>query len=287
MEPRTATVRHADVDLFVRDYGDREGELVIALHGWPDSSRGWSHVAPLLAEQYRVVTPDNRGFGASSKPVGTERYRMGELIGDVLAVADWAGADRFHLIGHDFGAAVTWSAATFAPQRLRRVVTMAAPHPMVMKRAAGDLRQLTRSFYTFLMNVGEAGERLLAAADFTLLERLAFGSVESISADERAAYRAEWAQPGAFTAMAEWYRAHYTPDLLNPDVPLELPPATVPIRYLHGAKDFAFVPEMAEGGGDFVDAEYDEVLLDTSHWMLYEAPAQVAGLTLDWLGRAG
>jgi len=280
----TARVVNGDVELFVRDYGDPHADLIIALHGWPDSSRGWQRVAPLLAQHHRVLAPDNRGFGASSKPLGTDRYRMQELISDVMAIADHAGVERFHLIGHDFGSAVAWAVNTFAPARVRRAVNMAAPHPQVMHRAAGDLRQITKSAYTFLMNIGGSGERLLAARDFRLLEQFAFGDLDAIGGEERAAYRAEWAQPGAFTAMAEWYRAHYTPDLLNPDVELDLPPVRVPTRYLHGARDFAFIPELSTGSGDYVNAEYDEYLLDTTHWMLYEAPEEVAGLVLDWLG---
>ncbi len=285
MRSTTSTVPNAEIDLHVVEWGDPSAELVIALHGWPDSSRGWSHVAPLLAERFRVITPDNRGFGSSSKPIGTDQYRMAELIGDVMAIADWAEVERFHLVGHDFGAAVTWAAASFAPQRIRRAVTMAAPHVQVMHQAAGNLRQITKSTYTFLMNIGEAGERLLMAEDFGLLERFVFSDVAEISIDDREAYKAQWRQPGAFTAMAEWYRAHFTPDLLNPDIDIQLPTATVPIRYLHGAKDFAFVPYREMANAEFVAADYDEFVLDTSHWMLYEAPERVAELVLDWLER--
>ena len=91
--------------------------------------------------------------------------------------------------------------------------------------------------------------------------------------------RPEWSAPGRFTA--EYYRAHYNPDLLNPDIPLELPRVGVPIRYIHGLLDFAFIPELATGSGDFVDAEYDEVHLDATHWMLYEQPERVAALIAD------
>ena len=286
MQPSEHRVRTSDVTLFVREYGDREAPVVIALHGWPDSGRGWSRVAPLLAEHFRVLVPDNRGFGRSDKPVGTANYRMNLLVGDVAALAEWAGVDRIHLAGHDFGSVVTWGTAMFAPNLLSRAVTMAGPHPMRIKSVAGNLQQIMKSAYTFLLNVGPEGEALLAAQDFGLLERFAFGSNPAIGPDERAGYRAEWSQPGAFTAMAEWYRAHYRPSLLNPDVPLELPKTTVPIRYLHGKNDFAFVPELAQTNEPFVAGPYDHVLLDTSHWMLYEQPQEVAALIVDWFRRS-
>jgi pimeloyl-ACP methyl ester carboxylesterase len=279
-------IRSQDVELYLREYGDPDAPVVVALHGWPDSGRGWAKVAPLLAADHRVLVPDNRGFGRSERPVGTDNYRMTALIGDVLAIGTWAGADRFFLAGHDFGGAVTWAMCTFAPQAVRRAVVLAAPHPMRMHSAAGDLRQLMRAFYAFLMNTGAPGEALLAAQDFGLLEHFAFGANPAIRPEERAAYRDEWAQPGAITAMSEWYRAHYTPDLLNPDIPLELPKAPVPVRYLHGSKDFAFVPELAESNAEFVDADYDHVLVETSHWMLHEQPEQVAELIREWFARS-
>ncbi len=277
-----ALVTNGEIELRVRAYGDRGRPLLIGLHGWPDSSRGWAHVAPLLADRFYVLTPDLRGFAGSSKPVGTDAYRLSHLISDVHAVADWAGADRFFMAGHDFGAMITWSMLMFAPDRVIKAVTMAAPHPQVMKRAAGNLRQISKSAYAFLMNAGEKGEALLRSKDFDLLISFAFGAVPAVTADDLAAYKAEWSQPGAFTAMAEYYRAHYNPDLLNPDIPLELPPVTVPVRYIHGLGDFAFIPELATGSGDFVEAEFDEVHLDTSHWMLYEEPSRVAELIADW-----
>ncbi len=86
--------------------------------------------------------------------------------------------------------------------------------------------------------------------------------------------------------MAEWYRANYRPDLFNPDVPLELPAVRVPVRYVHGGRDWAFVPELASGHGAHVAADYDEVLLEEcSHWMIHEQPARVAELIADWVVR--
>jgi pimeloyl-ACP methyl ester carboxylesterase len=282
MLPDPVIVSNGSVDIAVRAHGEPDAPVLICLHGWPDSSRGWRHVAPLLADRYRVLTPDLRGFANSSKPIGTGAYRMGDLMGDVLAVARWAGSDRFYLAGHDFGSAITWSMATFMPERIERAVTLAAPHPMVMKRAAGDLRQIMKAAYTFLLNLGEQGEALMRSEDFELLRRFAFGGDSIITDQEFAGYKAEWAQPGTFTAMAEYYRAHYRPDLLNRDVALELPPTPVPVRYIHGLRDFSFIPELATGNADFVAGEYDEVHLDTSHWMLYEEPGRVAELIADW-----
>lgn len=276
-------VENGDVTLRVRTYGDPDRPLLIGLHGWPDSSRGWRLVAPRLADRFRVVTPDLRGFAGSSKPVGTDAYRMSRLIADVHAIADWAGRDRFCLAGHDYGGAITWACGMLAPQRVERAVVMASPHPKVFKKAGTDPRQLMRSSYAFLMNIGPRGEALLRANDYEMLTSFAFRGVEAITDENLAEYRREWSEPGTFTAMSEYYRAHYPPDLLNPEVPLELPPVTVPTRYIHGLQDFAFVDALATGSGEFVTAAYDEVHLDTTHWMLYDQPGEVARLIAEWM----
>ncbi len=284
-EIRTHRVAVSDVELFVREAGPGDAPPLLLLHGWPESSRGWDPLIPELGGSHRLLMPDNRGFGRSGMPAGTGAYGMPTLVGDVVAVLDAVGLEQASIAGHDFGGAVAWAAGVLAPDRVARMVVLAAPHPMSMHRVgAGNLDQLSRAFYAWLMNVGEAGERLLAADGFRFLERFAFASNPSVSEEVRAAYRAEWSEPGRFHAMAEWYRANYRPDLFNPDIPLELPPVQVPVRYVHGGRDWAFVPELASGHGAFVAADYDEVLLEEcSHWMIHEQPARVAELIAEWV----
>lgn len=281
----SATVSNGDVELFVRVAGPDDAPVLVLLHGWPDSGRGWLRVAPLLADRFRLLIPDNRGFGRSSMPVGTDRYRMGELVGDVAALLDWAGAERAHLAGHDFGGAVGWACGVLLARRLERLVVLAAPHPTRFQQvAAANPQQLARSFYVWLLNLGPPGEALLAQQGYRPLADWVFGG-SSLPDEERQAYISEWSEPGRFTAMAEWYRANFTPDLFNPDRPLHLPPVQVPTRYIHAAGDLAFDPAAAGGSGEFVAAEYDEVLVDATHWMLIDQPQRIAELVADWLQR--
>ena len=152
-------------------------------------------------------------------------------------------------------------------------ITLARPYA----RAAFELARQHRELQKWSDMLSTAATVVSHAEVFPLL------TSPHISAEERAAYRDEWSQPGAFTAMAEWYRAHYSPDLLNPDIPLDLPKTDVPIRYIHGTNDFAFVEELAESNEPFVDGPYDHVLIDSSHWMLHERPAEMAELISSWL----
>jgi len=272
-----------DIELFVRTYGRDDAYPVILLHGWPDSGRGWSRVAPLLQEKYRVIVPDNRGFGRSDMPEGTDHYRMHVLLADLAGLIAWTEASHVSVVGHDFGAAIAWQAATFLMDVVDRVVCVAAPHPMRMHEFAGFTKQLTRSFYVWLLNAGPSGEALLGHGDFVPLSNWVFGDV--IDDVDKREYRKEWSEPGRFTAMAEWYRASFRPELFNPDVHLQLPNAQVPVRYVHGLRDWAFIEEMAEGSGKFVDAEFDEVTMDAGHWIPLEHPARLADSIIDWVDR--
>jgi pimeloyl-ACP methyl ester carboxylesterase len=271
------------VSLDVTVAGDPAAPPLLLLHGWPESSLAFSKIVPFLEGDHRLLIPDQRGFGSSDKPAGTASYAMGALVGDALAIADAAGAERLGVVGHDFGGSVAWALGALAADRVRAMVVMASPHPMHFRRvAAVGLEQTQRAFYVWLMQT-PAGERLLGRDGFSHLARWAFGG-SAVTEDERAVYRRQWSQPGAFTAMAEWYRANYTPDLLNPEVPLQLAPVTVPVRYLAPETDPAFAAGMETGSGDFVEAAYDEmVVAGSSHWMCHDAPETVAALITEWM----
>lgn len=95
--------------------GTGTGEVVVLLHGFPQDRHCWDAVTPALTSAgYRVLAPDQRGYSAGGRPAGRRAYAISRLAADVLALADAAGAERFHLVGHDWGAAWpgTWPATT-------------------------------------------------------------------------------------------------------------------------------------------------------------------------------
>lgn len=105
------------VTLAVVDEG--EGRPVLLLHGFPDSSQVWRDQVPaLLKSGMRVIAPDLRGFGESDKPEAVEEYAVSRSVADVLALLDGLGIERAHVVGHDWGAAVAWVLAAFAPARV-------------------------------------------------------------------------------------------------------------------------------------------------------------------------
>lgn len=274
------------VGLHVALAGREDGPPLVLLHGWPEDHRCWRAVAPLLADRYRLLLPDQRGFGRSAMPEATSAYSLAALLGDLLGILDHFGIRQAGLVGHDVGGALAWSAGAFAPERFRRAVILSAPHPQQLQRAGiEDPAQLRHAFYVWLLHAGEAGEALLAAEGFQRLTDWAFAG-SAVPEELLAAYRALWSEPGRFHAMGGWYRANYRPDLFNPERRLQLPPVRLPVRYLQGEEDAAFVRGAARGSGRHVDAEYDErILPGLGHWLPHDAPALVAEAVDDWMRR--
>ncbi len=120
-----------------------EGPTVLLLHGFPELAYSWRHqFAPLAAAGYRVVAPDQRGYGGSSQPAEIEAYRLEELAADAAAVIDAFGGPAV-VIGHDWGAPVAWHTALRYPGKVRAVGSLSVPHarrapsePMALMRAA-------------------------------------------------------------------------------------------------------------------------------------------------------
>jgi pimeloyl-ACP methyl ester carboxylesterase len=127
----TATERFLDVNgvrLRVYDAGPSDGPLVILAHGFPELAFSWRHQIPVLAAAgYRVLAPDQRGYGGSARPERLEAYDINALTGDLVGLVDAAGAERAALVGHDWGAVVTWSTPLLHPQRIAAVAGLSLP----------------------------------------------------------------------------------------------------------------------------------------------------------------
>src|SRR5690349_755831 len=156
-------IQCGDVILHVRDTGS--GTPVVLLHGWPDTGDLWRHQVPALtADGFRVIAPDLRGFGRSSKPTDLAAYAPPALVGDVLGILDALGVDRAHLVGHDWGAAVAWVTAATAPARVTSLTALSVGHPAAFAAAGWRQRQL--SWYMLLFQFPAVAERWLSADDF-------------------------------------------------------------------------------------------------------------------------
>ncbi len=142
---RRRTVTRDDVELSVLDAG--EGFPVVLAHGFPELAYSWRHQIPALADAgNRVLAPDQRGYGRSTRPDAIEDYDVTRLTGDLLGLLDDIGEERAVFVGHDWGAMVVWALALRAPERVAGVVGMSVPFlprgPMppteLMRQVMGD-----------------------------------------------------------------------------------------------------------------------------------------------------
>lgn len=258
----------------VVDTGPLDGPVVIALHGFPQTSAVWKGVTPVLVDAgFRVLAPDQRGYSPRARPQAVSSYTLEHLCTDVLALADAAGAEQFSLLGHDWGAIVAWTLAGSWPDRVQTLTAVSVPHPAAFVRSfAGP--QLLRSWYMGVFQLPWLPETVLRASGGRALRRFLTGSG---APDPEPAVRL-FADPRAATAALNWYRALRLPSSVAAGL------TRVPTLYVWSDGDTALGRQGAEATERFVRAPYRFVVLEgVSHWVPEERPVELAELVVDHL----
>jgi pimeloyl-ACP methyl ester carboxylesterase len=272
------------VNLHVVMAGPQDGPLVILLHGFPEFWYGWRQQIPALAAAgYTVWAPDQRGYNRSDKPAGVASYAIDTLARDVVGLIEASGREQVYLVGHDWGAAVAWWVAGKYPERVKKLAILNVPHPAVMRRAVlEDAEQRKRSWYIFFFQLPWLPEQSLRQENFANLIRSLKGSGRrgTFTDDDLAAYRQAWSQPGALTAMLNWYRAA----VRNQGQAVDVGRIAVPALMIWGAQDVALGRTLAQPSIDLCDDGRLVFLEEASHWVQHEEPAAVNRLLLEFLG---
>ncbi|WHU02300.1 alpha/beta hydrolase [Sphingomonas sp. NIBR02145] len=280
------------VELNVALAGDPANPPIVLLHGFPESHRTWRHQIAALARDHYVIAPDQRGFGYSSRPEGVASYTPDKPVGDLLALADHLGIGPFTLVGHDWGGAIAWMAALQNPQRIARLVIVNAPHPLVFQRSIFDdpAQRAASQYITAFRNPDfeQFVERIGLETFFD--ESFAKYTDAAKLEPEKPAYLAEWSQPGAMTAMLNWYRASAilvpapgeTPE--RPawlDAPF--PPVTQPTLVIWAMQDTALLPVQLDGLEALVPDLTVVRIASAGHFVPWEKPELVNEAIMEWL----
>lgn len=251
------------VTLNVALAGSPERPPVVLLHGFPESHRTWRALAPLLQDDFRLVMPDQRGFAGSDQPQDVDAYKPDLLVDDIFALADALGIERFTLVGHDWGGAIAWSAALRGDPRLTRLAIINAPHPVIFQKSvieSADQRAASQYINVFK---SPGAEKIIEAMGYEAFFEKTFGAnadLSKIPEAEKQQYITDWSQPGAMTAMLNWYRASKL--VIPPPVgtiPLPdwllraFPHVKVPTLVAWGMKDTALLPMQLDGLDLLVD----------------------------------
>lgn len=282
------TVRTSGLEFEVLTAGSGD-ELVLCLHGFPEHALSWRLQVPLLTRLgYRVWAPNQRGYGETSRPSGVAEYDIAKLLDDVAGLIDAAGARRVTLIGHDWGAAVAWFFAMHRVRPLARLVIINVPHPALFLAALRtSWRQRARSWYAVFFQLPWLPERVLgagrAAAIAAMFERSSCDPAR-FPASVIDLYRARAAQPGALTAMLNWYRAAARGGFRK-QIARGFPKIDVPTLMLWGEEDVALGKETTYGTERYVRDLELHYLPGVSHWAQQEAPERINALLERFLKR--
>jgi pimeloyl-ACP methyl ester carboxylesterase len=277
-------VRANGIDFNVAMAGSGE-RLALCLHGFPESSFSWRYQMPLLARLgYRVWAPDLRGYGRSSRPQGVEAYALEELEEDVASLIEASGAKQVLLIGHDWGALIAWYYAMFGLPPISKLIIMNVPHPALAQRGLRRWRQLLKSWYIFFFQLPKIPEWALARNGCEAIGRAFRGMAvdKSRFPDEvLRVYRDAAAQPGALTAMVNYYRA-WLPSLRRNRL-RGTPRIDLPTLMIWGEADAALGKELTYGTDRYVSDLTLRYLPNVSHWVQQEAPETVNAMIEAWL----
>ncbi len=269
-------VRVRDIQLHVVTAGPADGEPILLLHGFPEFWYGWHNQIPYLAEQgYRVIAPDQRGYNLSDKPEGVDAYRIDHLAADAVGLMDALGYEQVTLVGHDWGAAVSWWVARNYPERLKKLVILNVPYPSVMIDAfrGGNIAQLFKSWYMGFFQIPGLPEAVLSFNEYqAMIQGMnSIGHPHSFSDEDLEQYRTAWGQPGALTAMLNWYRA-LSRNVIdgNAAAVAEKIRITVPTLMLWGEQDTALGKELAEPSIALCEEGELVFFPEASHWIQHD-----------------
>ncbi|MFP6662941.1 MAG: alpha/beta hydrolase [Deltaproteobacteria bacterium] len=260
-----------------RAAGPEDGEPVILLHGFPETSAEWKHqLSALGLAGYRAIAPDQRGYSAGARPAEESAYFMPNLGSDVTAIADALGFERFHLVGHDWGAAVAWFVGVASPERLLSLNPISVPHLDAFSKTRNDPESCQYSASGYIDFFIQPNSHEVMLADDARFLRGIWDVSAAANVDE---YLEVFQEPGALKAALDWYRAN---SLSGPSP--EIGPVTVRTMYIWSTGDTALCEDGAYLTGDYVDAPYRfEILEGVNHWVPEAAAEQVSALLLSHL----
>ena len=282
------------ITLNVATAGPEDAPPVYLLHGFPESHRTWRALVPLLDGDFRLVMPDQRGFGGSDKPSAIDDYRTDKAIADLLQLAEHFGHDSFSLVGHDWGGAVAWAAALRGGPHIEKLVAINSPHPLVFQRTLIDdpeQREASQYMRRFRETGMEEQIREMGMETFFDKSFAPHVDLKAIAADERQTYIEQWSEDGALEGMLAWYRASPIlvpePDergVAYPDWVLNgVPDIRIPTLVIWGMKDKALMPCQLDGLDPLVDDLTVVRIKDAGHFVPWEKPEPVAAALRDFL----
>lgn len=289
---KEVTLTHKDLSFSALVCGS--GTPVFFLHGFPDNLHTFDAQLPALAAAgFTAIAPSMRGYEPSSQPEDGD-YSVEALAGDLIAWADELGATQFHLVGHDWGAAVSYIAGALEPERILSITTMAVPHAANFGRALRKApSQALKSWYMNFFQLPGIAEYATQRDDWSLIRKLwrDWSPGYELSNSEWYELRDTFDAPGVLNGMLSYYRQNATlPTLLGwrESAITKLTKVAVPTLAITGSNDGCIDSRLfdhAFEADNFPRGVRIERLEGLGHFLHREAPTKINALLLEWLGQ--
>ena len=279
--PQLPGVEHEFVDvsglrMHVASAGPADGEPLVLLHGWPQHWFAWRRLIGPLAQRYRVICPDLRGFGWTDAPRGS--YLKSELATDVIALLDVLGLERVRLAGHDWGGFAGFLICLEAPERVSHYAVAGMTHPWVQPQPGlgAALKTAQRLSYMALIASPVLGGQVIRRVPGFTRTVLRSSSVDpdrTWSESELEEYVSQWSEPDRAAACVSIYRSFLTRELRElasgafRDRRME-----IPALLFCGVADPVVRPDALGGSESNAPNMRIEVVPGAGHWLPEEAP---------------
>lgn len=255
-----------------------EGPLVVMVHGFPDFWYTWRHQIHALSENYKVVAVDLRGYNLSDKPKGTENYSYDHLVGDIISVIHHFGERKAILVGHDWGAAISWRVAMHYPDLIESVIICSVPNPSARLREFQVANPDKPTYADILVSQEfRKGINSDLLADWVKDSEVKVKYVEAFNQSD-------------IDAMIGYYKANYptTENLKNEsfvkNFSKQLPNVKIPVLIIHGKEDTYQSATQHNNAWDYVDAELVIAIVPgASHFVHVDAVERVNTIMSGWL----
>ena len=288
-EIRTRQIEANGLTFTIDECGEGDN-VALCLHGFPESRYSWREQLPLLAAKgWRAVAPDLRGYGGTTRPANKKDYELPNLIADTAALYDALGAKKRLLVAHDWGAIIAWTFAIDKTRPLDGLVIMNVPHPAVfITGLQNGWEQRKKGWYALFFQLPVLPEMMMTAKGAKAIGQAFVGMAIDKSRFPQEVldhYQQNALQPGAMTAMINYYRANtkalaaYGPGLAAK--------IEVPTVMIWGEEDSALSISLTEGYDPYVTDFTLHRLPNVSHWVQQEAPEKVNEHLADWLKAKG
>jgi len=271
-------------DLRMHYVDEGTGPAVFLLHGWPHTSHSWRHVIPMLARNFRVIAPDLRGLGESTKP--ETGYDVGTLAKDVLGLADNLGIERISVVGHDWGGPVAFAVAVSDRSRVERVAIVDVVIPGDGRQAGGNQGGL-RWHHMFHRTPG-LPEALTEGREAIYL-RWFYDEYSStpgaVSEEAFEVYVKAYSRPGAMRCGFNYYRSFEEHAAFISNALAKGGKLSCPVLGVAGGTGRGRGDEVRQSLMEVAEAPVCHVIAKSGHLVPEEAPAELSALLLDFLKR--